>query len=331
MISKKIYIIVAVYNVENYLERCLNSLFSQTYKNFTVIAINDGSTDKSLFILEKYKKENNNLIIIDKMNGGLSSARNAGIASIPNLDNSLILFVDSDDYVSFDYVEKLVEAYNNFENCKIICSSYTPFYDDNKQAFEKTCTNSGILSKEKALNELLIGNIKCHAPTKLIDGSLFINHKFIDTVRFMEDQYLMPVLFDSCESIGVIDFAGYYYYHREGSLCRSAMTNNKIFNALNAYVYLYNYHFNVENKQLKILRKIIFNQFCEIYLMMYPRYITNYKNANDIEEWTKIEIFLKNCGGIIMYKPSSIKSIFKKVTFLFSKKIFLKCYKKFIN
>ena len=95
--QEKISIIVPVYNVENYLERCVESILKQTYTNFELLLINDGSTDRSLDILKKYKEKYPEITkIIDKKNGGLSSARNAGIR---DAKGEYLSFIDSDDII----------------------------------------------------------------------------------------------------------------------------------------------------------------------------------------------------------------------------------------
>lgn len=103
---KKVSIIIPVYNVERYLARCIDSCINQTYNNIEIICVNDGSTDGSLNILEHYKILDSRIQIINKENGGLSSARNAGFAASVG---DYILFVDSDDFISCDAIEHLVK------------------------------------------------------------------------------------------------------------------------------------------------------------------------------------------------------------------------------
>ena len=99
--NPKISIIVPIYNMEQYLERCVDSILSQTYKDFEVILVNDGSTDNSDIICDDYAKKDQRIKVIHKRNGGLSSARNAGIKLSKG---QWLLFIDSDDCVKQDYV-----------------------------------------------------------------------------------------------------------------------------------------------------------------------------------------------------------------------------------
>ncbi len=106
----KISIIVPVYNVENYLKKCLDSIVNQTFKDIEIILINDGSTDNSLNICKEYAKKDHRIRLINKPNGGLSSARNVGI----DLSTGEYLgFVDSDDWIALNMYEKL------YNLCKI--------------------------------------------------------------------------------------------------------------------------------------------------------------------------------------------------------------------
>ena len=99
----KVSIIIPVYNVEKYLDKCLKSVLNQTYKNIEIIVINDGSTDNSLKICKKYKDKR--IVLIDKENGGVSSARNKGLELA---SGKYITFVDSDDWLELDAIENMV-------------------------------------------------------------------------------------------------------------------------------------------------------------------------------------------------------------------------------
>lgn len=101
--KEQVSIILPVYNVSEYLERCLNSILNQTYISIEIIAVNDGSTDSSLEILEKYKKIDSRINIVSKPNGGLMSA---WLEGLKYATGNLITFVDSDDWIDKDYIEK---------------------------------------------------------------------------------------------------------------------------------------------------------------------------------------------------------------------------------
>lgn len=119
-------VIIPVYNVENYLKECLDSVLNQTYKNIEVIVINDGSTDKSLHILEDYSSKFNNIKIIDQENSGQSVARNKGLE---NAKGKYIYFLDSDDYILPDTLKKLIKKLE-MNNLDIIRFAARPFSEN---------------------------------------------------------------------------------------------------------------------------------------------------------------------------------------------------------
>ncbi len=118
--TNKISIIIPVFNRAKYIERCLDSILNQTYSNFEIILINDGSTDNSLDILKKYKKQDKRIIIIDKKHEGVSIARNAGIKKS---SGDYITFVDSDDYLELNALENMINLSKKYK-CEIIRTDY---------------------------------------------------------------------------------------------------------------------------------------------------------------------------------------------------------------
>ena len=125
MSNSLISVIIPVYNVEDYLIECLESVFDQTYKNIEIIAINDGSTDNSLGILEDYASSNKNLRVISQENSGQSVARNVGI----NLARgTYIYFLDSDDYIAPETFEHLIRKMEKY-NLDLIRFGAEPFFD----------------------------------------------------------------------------------------------------------------------------------------------------------------------------------------------------------
>ena len=105
--DKLISVIIPVYNVEAYLARCLDSVLNNTYRNVEVICVNDGSTDGSLAILREYEARDPRIVVIDKENGGVSSARNAGL---DRMSGDYVTFIDADDYVHPQYFGLMIEA-----------------------------------------------------------------------------------------------------------------------------------------------------------------------------------------------------------------------------
>ena len=102
----KISVVVPVYNVEKYLKKCVGSLLRQTYKNFEIILVDDGSSDGSGKLCDSYAEQSRNIFVLHKQNGGLSDARNY---ALPYIKGQYVTFVDSDDYVDLDFLERLAK------------------------------------------------------------------------------------------------------------------------------------------------------------------------------------------------------------------------------
>ena len=114
----KVSVIVPIYNSEDVLDRCINSILNQTYRNIEIILINDGSTDKSINIMKKYEKLDDRIIVVDNINNGVSETRNIGVIKS---SGEYIQFVDSDDYIELDMIEKNISIMIN-ENPDLIMS-----------------------------------------------------------------------------------------------------------------------------------------------------------------------------------------------------------------
>lgn len=151
----KISIVVPIYNVEKYLDQCVKSIINQTYKNLEIILVNDGSIDNSGKICDKYKRQDNRVIVIHKENGGSSDARNVGIQIATG---KYIGFVDSDDYIEKDMYEFL---YNNMinENADISCCNRFLLWSNKKQIYGEKKYYAVMNSKEAIKKSCEIGYI----------------------------------------------------------------------------------------------------------------------------------------------------------------------------
>ena len=213
-----ISIIIPVYNVEKYLERCLDSVINQTYKNLEIIVIDDGSTDNSGKICDKYAEKDNRIIVIHKENGGICSARNSGL----NIAKGLyILFIDSDDYIDSDYIELLSEYAD--ENT-IVCCGYRKV--QNEKTIINSIKNLKICSKLEFLNLLQyfemqkINPIGNYMWNKLFPIRIFENIRFFEGHVF-EDIYISIKLFNKIEKFIIIPNNGYNYMMRNNSIVHS--------------------------------------------------------------------------------------------------------------
>ena len=211
----KFSIIIPVYNTEKYLDKCLSSVFDQTFSDYEVIVVNDGSTDNSEKIIDKYLKKYDILSYFSKENGGLSSARNYGVKKAKG---DYLLFLDSDDYYESDLLLKLNES---VDDCDIIRFGVQDIYDDcsiikyNEQGFDKI---NGLNGFEKICkyHYVEIACAYCYKRKFWIDN----NFKFTDGT-YHEDFGLIPLVLINGTSVRSIDYIGYNYYQRSNSISKS--------------------------------------------------------------------------------------------------------------
>ena len=319
---KKVYIIIPIYNTEKFLCRCLDSAFGQTYKNIEVVCVNDGSTDSSLTILNEYKNKHSNMILITKKNGGLSSARNAGLDYISDKDNSYIVFLDSDDYLSVDFVDKLMKTHLRTHS-DIVCSAY--YHDYLNGTIKKTSrqlTNS-TLNIYEGLILLFKGKLQAHAPCKLFKGSIWNNLRFDESVFFMEDQAIMFEAFLKSNTISTTDWCGYYITISPNSLCRSVMSNKKILCALSSYKKACDYDFLMFNsEQQKTIKRESTNLFSGVFLMMYVRFSKNNATETEMKEWKRYKQFVDNNHLIQKFVPRNKKEKIKRLFYLYLRPLY---------
>lgn len=204
-------IIVPIYNVEPFLEKCVNSLLNQTYTNIEVILVDDGSPDECPDICDKYREEDHRVKVIHKKNGGLSSARNSGLKVCRG---DYIMFVDSDDWIEVDLIEKMVKVMRNNPVQLVTCGRCVT--DENYQ--EKIISGkSEILSVKEVIKKSIFNNeIGIAAWGKLYKRIILENIEFPEG-EIHEDVAIIYHIFNKCSLIYVLDYAGYYYrYNADG-------------------------------------------------------------------------------------------------------------------
>lgn len=242
----KISIIVPVYKVEEYLPRCIDSILVQTFSDFELILVDDGSPDNCGKICDEYAKNDDRIVVIHKDNGGLSDARNAGINVATG---EYIGFVDSDDWIDPNMYCVLYEnAINNradISECFFMRCSDRVIAKQPKKVIEK------ILSKENAIIELYnndnYGSIT--VTNKLFKKSLFDIIKF-PFGKINEDQFVTPKLFYYANCVVFCNYIGYYYFSRQNSIMNSDFSLKKL-DAV--YAYKDNRDFLIEHDMLKSL------------------------------------------------------------------------------
>lgn len=216
-----ISVIVPVYNVELYLEQCLNSIINQTYKNLEIILVNDGSTDNSGVICDLYANIDNRIIVIHKDNGGVSSARNVGLNVAKG---NFIGFVDPDDWIADDMYEKLYLNIQKF-NANVAVCKLEKIIDRENWIIGNNSSEVLILNAVDSMYFMLNfrEGYSCGPCNKLYRKSLLEN--FNEEFSNGEDLlFNFNIFFDQNNSTVFLKEEKYYYYYRADSAC-----NNPIF------------------------------------------------------------------------------------------------------
>lgn len=210
-----ISVIIPIYNVQDYLKKCLESLKSQKTSEIEFICVDDGSTDKSGIICDEFAKKDNRFKIIHKENGGVSSARNVGLE---NATGKYIAWVDPDDYVALNWYE-CVEKYLK-KNIDILFFDYTSG-NDKKTINKNFGKETGYLDKKVFLNNLVLDKIKSHLWQMIFKIDIIKNIKFPLDRTFMEDFSVLHKIVLMANKIFYLHEILYFYRIRENSLTNS--------------------------------------------------------------------------------------------------------------
>ncbi len=214
-------IIVPVYNVEKYLDKCMVSILCQSYKNIEVIIVNDGSTDKSLNICNKWKEKDSRIEIFSQPNKGLSSARNKGLKYAKG---EYVLFVDSDDWISINMVDKMVNTFRINKADMVVCQFVRCFADSRMEVSFYSNNEKMELSKSQMLVELFKDNmITNHVWRKMYKRSLLPEVPFEVGKKF-EDILFMPDAVRECKKIVLLNDPLYFYREERPNSIMSEVT-----------------------------------------------------------------------------------------------------------
>lgn len=218
-----ITIVVPVYKVEKYIDKCINSILKQTYKNLEIILVDDGSPDTCGEICDNYAKQDARIKVIHKENGGLSDARNAGIDIAKG---KYISFIDSDDYIDSEYIELLYKTIIKDETDMAI-SAHKVIYD-NGTILEKATGEESILSSKEVLKRILYDDgIDLSAWAKLYKMELFKDVRY-PKGRLFEDAATTYKLINRCTNVSIISKSTYNYVIRGNSITNLNFSEKKM-------------------------------------------------------------------------------------------------------
>lgn len=221
--SKLISVIVPVYNVVEYLERCLDSIVTQTYKDLEIILIDDGSTDGSSELCDHYAKTYNQVHVIHQENGGPSDARNAGLEIA---SGELISFVDADDFIHHNMYEIMCPLLDilsvDFVECELLTINSDIKIPDIVGYTVETC----------GIEEMLIGSIQWKKHYSVLWNKVY-RHDKIKDIRFLKGRYNEDEFFNNqywphVDRVGYVSVPLYFYRQRANSLSKQPITFNRL-------------------------------------------------------------------------------------------------------
>ncbi len=297
----KFSIIVPVYNVEKYIAKCLDSIKEQTFNDYEVIVVNDGTKDNSMDIVKRYDFK-----IVNQKNQGLSSARNTGVK---HATGEYLIFIDSDDYIENDLLKKINESLKN--NPDIVRYQIKEVYEDSNE--EKPFSEESFIGKDgvEAFSKIcqyhFVENAWAYAIKK--EYYDFNNFQFAKgTIH--EDFGLIPLIIMKAETVNSISYIGYNYLQRQGSIMSQKnyeKTKKKVSDFYNHYKYLIK-EIDKTNLDSRTFKSFISNsliiKICELEKKDYKEYKNKIKKDKVYDNilTDKISRKIKKIGLIISPK-----------------------------
>ena len=261
-----ISVIVPIYNVVNYLDKCIESILNQTYSELEIILVNDGSTDSSLEKCNNFQKKDCRIKVLNKKNGGLSDARNYGIY---NSQGKYLAFIDSDDYIEKDMIEKLYCAIKKTEADMAICGFFESYSNQiQKKGIVDQCK---VFSTEEAIKN--ITDLYPMAWNKLYKKELFADIRY-PVGKYHEDTFVIFQLFEKCSKIVAINDCLYYYIRRKNTISKSDF-QVKHLDLIKAWKY--NYQFVCD--RYPDLEPVIFSKYMMAYFQVLDKILTSDKRV----------------------------------------------------
>lgn len=217
-------IIVPVYKVEQYLDKCIKSLLNQTYSDYEIILVDDGSPDDCPQMCDAYAANYEKIRVIHKKNEGLSSARNIGVL---NARGQWIVFVDSDDFVEPDYISYMWKLKEKYHADLIVCG-VTDELEDGTKVGHNGNLNEEILNAQEAFFSIYFGRNGCHqAYSKLIPKSVAVDNLFPE--GYFEDYATTYKWLNDSKRIVMGDGSeNYHYIQRDGSILNSKLNKKHL-------------------------------------------------------------------------------------------------------
>lgn len=237
MTENLISVIVPVYKVEAYLDRCVQSIVDQSYRNLEIILVDDGSTDACPSMCDSWAEKDPRISVIHKANGGLSDARNAGMSAATG---EYISFIDSDDWIAPEMLERLVAAMER-DDSDISACAVEMVWEDGTPSKLLTVQKECVLDRQSAQRELLAENLlKQPVWYKLYRRDL-IKDILFPVGKLHEDVFWSYRAVDKSRRVSIIDYKGYFYFQRNGSIMGESYSLKRL-DAVEAWIERFAYY-----------------------------------------------------------------------------------------
>lgn len=292
-------IIIPAFNSEKYIGKCLESIVNQNYNNYEVIIVNDGSTDNTEKICKNIIKDNNKFKIINKINGGVSSARNEALKISTG---KYIWFIDSDDYIEKDAFKII---YEKIDNVDVLAFGYEQIYKTKQTyKFKERKIDQDKAIKYMFLNKIFIGALW----NKVIKREIIEQIRFDERISFGEDLLFQYYTLKSSKKIKIINNILYHYVIRDGGICKSSDIDKKIQGIYVTDIILKE---NFDDRKIKNYAIIKYVNINILVLMQYKEYKKNNEYYNrlskNLKKYIKDYIFSKD------YIINKIKNLLKLI------------------
>lgn len=316
---KKISIIIPIYNAEKYIEKCLNSIKKQTYSNYEIIIVDDGSKDNSLNICENFKKKNKSIIlkIFTQKNEGPSSARNKGIA---NAVGDYIIFVDSDDYLEENLLKDLL---NGCEKDIMVRSNYKTFKNDE---ILNTNNERDKISVDNFVRKILNNSFPGCVWGCLFETKIIKKMKFSRKLHFMEDTLFLVEYLNNVKYVKFVEANYYYCLSNTNSITLSSknilnniISFNKSLDGID-FITKNNYKKLIDNKKIILIEKEMakISKFDELKKVMNNDNFINVlnkiqKDNIDRKIYSILFNMYKNRNLLFLYVYINFRRVLKKI------------------
>ncbi len=299
-----ISLIIPVFNVEEYLRQCLESIIKQSFSNYEVIIVDDGSTDKSMEIIREYEKKFKRVKILSQRNKGVSEARNL---ALKHAKGEYVLYIDSDDFLKFNMLELMVNKANKTKADIVMCN-YNLYYgvnNKNNRVVSYNVLEDKIYSSSEVIDMILNFNIQGQLWNKLFKRSLLLENNFeFESGRYVQDIFPVFKVINKSNKIAFINEYLYYYRQRETSTIHKKNTKlaEDYYHAMTSIIqYIIKNNLQVNSNSFKVFRASILSYF--IYHYTNTDVKSSYRDLKkskyaDLDVKFKDFIFLKSLNKI---------------------------------